>query len=215
MPPQQRRAQATRHAILVAAAEEFDRVGYAGTPLSTILRRSGVTKGAFYFHFPSKEALASTLVRVQDRRFGQLWRRWTRRDLDPLSMAVGMIEEATRMLEQDVVLRAGLWLACQRVVLERGGTAEAPDWEQLLAEILRRSAENGQLRSGVDPVAAARVIYTALVGVRTLGSAGRDGATMADRVTEMWRVLLEGIASAEWLRKHPRWGMSKPLGIDH
>ena len=60
--PQQRRAQLTRRAILAAAAEEFDSTGYAGTTLNAVLRRSGITKGAFYFHFPSKEAVAEALA---------------------------------------------------------------------------------------------------------------------------------------------------------
>src|SRR5699024_8098595 len=49
--PQQRRARVTRGAILLAAAEEFERIGYSGATLGAVLRRSGVTKGAFYFHF--------------------------------------------------------------------------------------------------------------------------------------------------------------------
>ena len=60
--PQQRRAQLTRRAILIAAAEEFDRVGYDATSLNAILRRGGITKGAFYFHFSSKEDVAEALT---------------------------------------------------------------------------------------------------------------------------------------------------------
>jgi len=48
----------TRRRILDVAAEAFAERGYAGTSLSEVLKASGVTKGGFYFHFPSKEALA-------------------------------------------------------------------------------------------------------------------------------------------------------------
>lgn len=61
--PQQERAHATREAIVSAAAGEFDRAGHAAISLNDILRRSGVTKGAFYFHFPSKEAVADDIAR--------------------------------------------------------------------------------------------------------------------------------------------------------
>lgn len=200
--PQQRRAQATRRAIVIAAAEEFDRVGYEGTPLSAILRRSGVTKGAFYFHFASKEALAVALVQLQNRRWPSLRQHWFGRGLDPLSVAIGMVEEATRLIEEDVVLRAGTTLARHHVARGVAGSRAAPDWETVLGELLRRSAESGLLRSGVEPAEAARVIHAAMLGVRTIGSEGRDGPGMAARASEVWRVTLQGVASTEWLRSH-------------
>ena len=58
----QERAEVTREAILEGAAEAFDAAGFGSTSLSDISQRAGVTKGALYFHFPSKEALAHTLM---------------------------------------------------------------------------------------------------------------------------------------------------------
>lgn len=193
--PQQRRAQVTRRAIVIAAAEEFDRTGYEATPLSAILRRSGVTKGAFYFHFPSKEAVAAALVRFQSQAWSKVWQRWTERGLDPLTTAVGIVDEAVRILERDVVIRAGTQLA-QR------DSGSALDWEQRLGELFRRSAQRGLLRSGVDPAAATRVVHAALVGVRVLG-AQRRATGMTQQIGDVWRVMLGGIASAEWLRENP------------
>ncbi|RRO13124.1 TetR/AcrR family transcriptional regulator [Saccharopolyspora rhizosphaerae] len=48
----------TRHPILVAAAEEIDRVGYEAAKLSAILRHCATTKGAFHFHFSGKPEVA-------------------------------------------------------------------------------------------------------------------------------------------------------------
>ncbi|GAA2819057.1 ScbR family autoregulator-binding transcription factor [Saccharopolyspora taberi] len=192
--PQQRRAQVTRRTILVAAAEEFDREGYRATPLNAILRRGGVTKGAFYFHFASKEAVAQVLIRIQRERWTALFQRWVRSGLDPLSTAVGLVDEVVRLIDDDVVIRAGTALACRR---EAGGVPL--DWERSLTELFAKAADGGQLRPDVDPRAAARVLHAALVGVRALG----PGASAADRVAEIWRVLLRGVASADWLRSNP------------
>ncbi|ASU80358.1 TetR/AcrR family transcriptional regulator [Actinopolyspora erythraea] len=194
--PQQRRARLTRQAIVVAAAEEFDRTGYDATPLSAILRRSGVTKGAFYFHFASKEALALALVESQARRWPRVRGDWLRRELDPLSIAVGMLNEAARLIEQDVVLRAGTGLARHRIATA-GCSDSEPDWESLLLDLLRRASEGGLLRPGVDPEAVARVAYAALVGARVIGSTRGPGT--AARMEETWRVTLQGVASPEWL----------------
>ncbi|RCW46975.1 TetR family transcriptional regulator [Halopolyspora algeriensis] len=200
--PQQRRAQATRRAIVVAAAEEFEDAGYDGTPLSAILRRSGATKGAFYFHFSSKEALAVTLVRLQGRHWPRLRQRWLRRRLDPLSIAVGMADEASRLLENDVVIRAGTRLARHRIGRNLAAHRAAAEWEQVLTELLQRSAEHGLLRAGVNPVEVARVIHAAMVGVRVVGADVSPGPGVGARAAEVWQVILQGIATAEWLRSN-------------
>lgn len=59
-----RREQAyqTRQMILDAAAHEFCRYGFSGARLERIVGATGMTKGAFYFHFSSKQALAETLL---------------------------------------------------------------------------------------------------------------------------------------------------------
>lgn len=201
--PQQRRAHLTRRAIVVAAAEEFDDVGYDGTPLSAILRRSGVTKGAFYFHFASKEALAIALIRLQGKRWPRLQQRWLNCSLDPLSMLVGMVGEAARLIESDVVLRAGTGLVHHRIAGEVD-QRDLPDWEAVLVDLLRRSSNRGLLRPGVDLAALARVIHASTVGVRVVAAGRREGVGVADRIEEFWRVALHGIASAEWLRTRPR-----------
>src|SRR6266508_3236138 len=63
------RGEATRRRILDVAARSFAEHGFRGNSLNDIVRESGLTKGAFYFHFPSKEALA--LAVFQDKQ--ELW----------------------------------------------------------------------------------------------------------------------------------------------
>ena len=63
LPPQQRRRQ-----LLRAAGELFARQGYRGTSTEQIARRAGLTKGALYFHFHSKEDILLELVKVTVER---------------------------------------------------------------------------------------------------------------------------------------------------
>ncbi len=51
----QPRGDETRTRILAAAAECFTRAGYDGTGVAEICAHAGVSKGAFYHHFPSKQ----------------------------------------------------------------------------------------------------------------------------------------------------------------
>lgn len=58
----QARAVRTREAIVSVAAQHFDTDGYGASSINTILATGAFTKGAIYFHFPSKEAIAGSLI---------------------------------------------------------------------------------------------------------------------------------------------------------
>src|SRR4051812_25848149 len=56
------RADTTRHQILRAAAHQFARRAYYEVGLDDILAHAELTKGAMYFHFRSKHALAVAII---------------------------------------------------------------------------------------------------------------------------------------------------------
>ncbi|MBS1887883.1 MAG: helix-turn-helix transcriptional regulator, partial [Actinobacteria bacterium] len=47
----------TRRALVETALGLFEAHGYAGTPVQRIVDQAGLTKGAFYHHFETKEDL--------------------------------------------------------------------------------------------------------------------------------------------------------------
>ena len=58
----ERRADTTRHRLIAAASRQFAHHPYSLVSLDDILVEAGLTKGAMYFHFPSKQALALAIV---------------------------------------------------------------------------------------------------------------------------------------------------------
>jgi AcrR family transcriptional regulator len=54
-PPPEVRLPRQRQRLLLAAAEEFADVGYAGASAESISRRAGMSKATFYEHFANKE----------------------------------------------------------------------------------------------------------------------------------------------------------------
>src|SRR3954471_6055397 len=56
--------QATHERIVEVAARAIRRSGYAGTGVADIMKEAGLTHGAFYAHFPSREAM---LAEAADR----------------------------------------------------------------------------------------------------------------------------------------------------
>ncbi|WNY33235.1 TetR family transcriptional regulator [Curtobacterium flaccumfaciens] len=65
--PTQERALQTRAAVVRGAAKVFERRGYAGASLDQIADEAGVTRGAMYFHFRSKEEIADAVIVEQHR----------------------------------------------------------------------------------------------------------------------------------------------------
>lgn len=58
----QQRADETRDRILAVSLDLFTRYGYDATAVAEICSVAGVSKGAFYHHFPSKQAAFLALV---------------------------------------------------------------------------------------------------------------------------------------------------------
>ena len=58
----QPRSEKTRAAIMIASAALFSQAGYDATSVAQICEQAGVSKGAFYHHFPSKQDLFLSIL---------------------------------------------------------------------------------------------------------------------------------------------------------
>lgn len=98
---------ATRTAIMDAAEGLILEQGFAGTPVDDVTSAAGVTKGAFFHHFPSKQDLAHALIeRYAEADLGHLERKMRRAEelsTDPLQQLlvfVGFFREEAEELTQ-------------------------------------------------------------------------------------------------------------------
>ncbi|MEX0786816.1 MAG: helix-turn-helix domain-containing protein, partial [Dehalococcoidia bacterium] len=60
--PQQLRAQRTRRDLLTAARRAFATAGYEGATIDDIAEAAGCSKGAYYFHFATKEEALLAMI---------------------------------------------------------------------------------------------------------------------------------------------------------
>lgn len=212
--PRQERARVTRDTILRAAAEEFEQFGRIAGSLRNVLARSGVTKGAFYFHFDSKDAVVAELIKAQQGCGPAVYRQWAQRSADPLTRFVGTLQELAERAAADVVLRAGFRLAAECDQAE----AEPPPfawWEEAFTDWLGQAAEAGQLRPEVDVPATARSLHAMFVGARIVSFTLSGCDDYAQRVTQTLDLVLPCIATDEWItdwRKRRALGTPSPGG---
>lgn len=105
---QQERGTRSRQTILEAAARVFDERGYDAASTNDILALSGLTRGALYHHFPSKEAIAAALVAAQSEALVV-----PPQDVQ-LQAAIDLTMEFARRLQSDPVLRASVRLTVEQ-----------------------------------------------------------------------------------------------------
>ena len=70
----QARSEATRSKIITSAVELFNEIGYPTTGLGDIMDRAEMTKGALYYHFESKESLATAIIEEGSARLSEAFR---------------------------------------------------------------------------------------------------------------------------------------------
>ncbi len=185
----QERAERTRNAILDAAAAVFDEHGFNGASLSDILAKAGVTKGALYFHFASKEELAHALVSEQFVDGAAL----RSESATGIQTVIDLCHHMANSLRTSVRVRAGI-----RLVIETGSfAAPAPDaytgWIDLVRGYLIAAKERGDLKADLEPDVIARWVVASFTGIQIASQvlAGRED--IHERVTEMWRIALPGL----------------------
>jgi len=197
--PVQGRAQLTRHALLVAAASRFAEAGYHGTSLSEVIAASNVTKGALYFHFASKQALADAVVAEMIARWKVMVAEVKARGLDPLWTLLAQTDEVAVRKINDPIARGGIQLLTDPGVVCAEAAAHFAYGEAAATEQLTAAARAGLLRPGVDPIQIARVVLCMITGANLLCDLFRGSDQLWEAVTELWQGMLPAIATDEWL----------------
>jgi AcrR family transcriptional regulator len=192
----QARAIATRKCIVEAAATVFVRHGYAGASISEIADEAGITKGAVYFHFRSKELLARAVIEAQDELAAQVQERSSVGSPSAVGLLVAMVRELGELMRHDVVARASMRLAVEVPTGELedvGGTYEA--WINPTEKVIGQAVAEGDLRADLDAAALARFLVAAFTGLQTVSVATSQLEDLMPRLREMWSIVLPGIVA--------------------
>ena len=206
-----RDAERTRERLVQAAAREIYRAGFQSASLETILAATGVTKGALYYHFDSKEALGYAVV---DEVIGPdvrlAWVRPLLTDKDPIDALIGAVRNIP---VQPVIVRGGCALnnlaqemsplhAGFRKRLETAFNA----WREAVASILRRGQAEGSVRRDVKPDDAAGLLIAMVEGYGSLAKNAQDPKVMKAGIRNIvgWLESLRSLHSLPSRGNHKR-----------
>lgn len=194
---QQARARETRAAIIRGAAVAFQKRGYGSTSLSDVSAAAGVTKGALYFHFDSKEALALAIIDAQHEASRTIGRKLLDDNVPGLHAILIMSIELAKQLHDDPVVSAGVRLTIDAVNFRAPVRRPYLDWMVACEEFLRRGISEGDIVPSVDVSAAAHFIISAFTGVQIVSDVLTGREDIEQRLVEMWAVILPALVPAE------------------
>jgi TetR/AcrR family transcriptional repressor of nem operon len=174
-----RDSERTRERLLQAASREIYRSGFQSASLDTILAVAGVTKGALYYHFESKEALGYAVVEeviAPDVR-GK-WVRPLQSGKDPIDALIGAVQSIP-VRPADV--RGGCQLnnlAQEMSPLDAGFRKRMAiifdAWREAVASALREGQSRGNVRRDVEPADAAALLIAMVEGYASLAKNAQD-----------------------------------------
>ncbi|MDG3011620.1 TetR/AcrR family transcriptional regulator [Rhodococcus sp. D2-41] len=203
MAPQQERARRTRAALVSAAAAEFSDHGYAAASLSAILRRSGATKGAMYFHFESKQELAKAVLETAaDRLLEVSARLIAAPDGRVVETLYGLADEIAQLYQEDDVLRAEFRLALESDLLADVGLFPCRMWQSVANDLAEQAQREGLMRPGFRPEGFARMLLALFIGQRYLCDHESDVAGLRENFVDSLETLLRAYADENWLDEH-------------
>jgi TetR/AcrR family transcriptional regulator, transcriptional repressor for nem operon len=161
-----KRSDTTRDHILRAAAHQFAQRPYYAVGIDDILAEAQLTKGAMYFHFRSKHALALAIVDEQTERYAESVRNLLARKLSGLEslidvsylIAVGDITQDVTRASFNLLESVGRTEKLQERLL--GG------WIKLLGEIAQQGIAEGDIVDQGEPEDVGRLVVSIYVGMR-------------------------------------------------
>ncbi|OEJ22426.1 ScbR family autoregulator-binding transcription factor [Streptomyces subrutilus] len=185
---EQVRAIRTRQTILMAAAKVFENRGFQAATIADILTEAGVTKGALYFHFQSKDDLAQGVLAEQDQRIVVPDRP------SKLQEAVDTVMLHAHRLQTDPLVRAGVRLSMdQQPGLDRSGPFLR--WGEVCTELFTVAKKQGETLPHVVPSETADVFVGSFAGIQSMSQAISDYADLPVRVAALLRHVLPSIAN--------------------
>lgn len=196
----QQRSEETRNHILAASLKLFAQSGYDAAGVAEICAAAGVSKGAFYHHFPSKQAVFLVLLH-----------NW----LEGLDAQVGLVRQGAQSVPQAFLNMSSM----MRIVFQAAGgylpmflefwtqanrdptvwqatIAPYRRYQELFAGMVQEGIQEGSLRP-VDPQVSARLIVALALGILLQGLLDPQG-TDWEQVTQLgMHYLMDGLAKEE------------------
>jgi len=186
-----KRADTTRLQILRAASRQFARKSYSLVSLDDILADAEVTKGAMYFHFRSKYALASAIIEYRAAVARASVDQLLARKLSGLETMIDISFLIAIEDMDDETARAGLNLLGSIGRTDGLQADILAQWMTAFAAVARKAVKDGDIISDRDPEGIAGLLVSMYLGLRQTSNVAEPERFLR-ALENMWALVLPG-----------------------
>jgi TetR/AcrR family transcriptional repressor of nem operon len=167
-----KRGTETKSRIINVTRTLYSSHGCDSTTLDDILTASGVTKGAFYHYFKSKEALCHELIDCVGAEYAELIG-----SLDDGLGPLGKLEQLIRMLDE--LNTGGKWVNCKLILRLSADSHDSHPhlqkkirqfwswYTSVFEEMIVNAQQAGQLTMDIDGQTLTKIIMSLIAGAIT------------------------------------------------
>lgn len=182
----QQRSIDTRNALLEGAARVFSRLSYGEARLRDIAAESGISEGAFYFHFGTKAEIAGAVLAEQQVRMTSVLVDVQGVSGTALDRLISLLEKQAVLISDDQIVQGGIRLAGNTSPeIVDNVTAPYFEWVQIVRALIKQGIEGGSVRLEVDVDAAAEMVNSLFVGAQVLAGLADSWASLPRRIDRL------------------------------
>lgn len=186
----QERAVRTRERVLAAAARTFAAKGYPAVTILDVAEAAGMTKGAVYFHYENKDALALSVTERFYVRIGEIADDVERLGLPPLGSVAELLLRTATAFRDEKIIQAGARLQLERQLIGVQLPLPYEAYTQLITSWLAREREAGARDDLPPPGTLAAVLVSAFFGAQHISWVLDDRADLVERTTDLVRTII-------------------------
>ncbi len=165
--------------IIAAAVVCFARSGFHGTSMQQICAEAGMSPGALYRYFPSKESLIGAIVEGERAERARLFHQLA----EAPSLLDGLTSSMSAVLTEDTMMcaRLGPEIMAEAIRNERLRAALEPveaESRDMLRAALTTAREQGQIDAGID-------IEDLMILLQAVG----DGLVLNNQLHPEWNII--------------------------
>ena len=179
----------TRMQILDMACTLIHQHGYKGMRIDEVAEKTGLTKGAIYYHFPNKQALGYAVVdELLNQQFKSFWNDSLQQPGSPLNVISSSFESMGQNVEEcDVEIGCPLTNIGSEMSFEDEGfrlriNRVFDEWSENIEALLEKGKQEGSVKKEVDPKKTAQFLVASFQGIQCSAKHCKDLTRFTDGV---------------------------------